>query len=398
MYAKVLYLQRGWIYVKNHQIFKFVRQVAEVVHVRRAVIPDAFSAVAPEMEAKREKSFCVLEYAKCSSVTAVQRSFRRQYGKEPPCKQSILRWYRQFKDTGCLCKGKSTGRPHVSDATVERVRESFVRSPKKSTNRASRELGIPQQTVWKILRRRLEFKPYRVQLLQHLTPDDNDRRLDFCSRMLEALEDGDVADKVIFSDEATFHLTGKVNRHNVRFWGTENPRAMVTIERDSPKVNVFCAMSNKKVYGPFFFSEKTVNGSIYLDMLQLWLFPQLAEDSTDFVYQHDGAPPHWSLDVRAYLNDELPHRWIGRVGANDLAFLPWPPRSPDLTPCDFFLWGHIKDIVYVPPLPQTIEELKQRISDALRNIDASTLHKVWNEFNYRLDVCRVTKGAHIEHL
>ena len=350
------------------------------------------------MATKQEKSFCVLEYARCTSVITVQRAFRREYGHEPPCKQSILRWYRQFKDTGCLCKGKSTGRPTVPDETVERVRESFVRSPQKSTARGSRELGIPQQTVWKILRRRLKFKSYRVQLLQHLEAEDYGRRLQFCTTMQEALEDEDFAAKLIFSDECTFHLSGVVNRHNVRIWGSQNPRAFVMLVRDSPKVNVFCAMSQTKVYGPFFFGEKTVTGTSYLDMLTLWLFPQLTEDSDNFVFQQDGAPPHWMLDVREYLNHELPNRWIGRVGADDQALIPWPPRSPDLTPCDFYLWGYIKDRVYVPPLPQTLVQLRERINNAVMAIDRTTLHNVWNELDYRLDVCRVTQGAHIEHL
>jgi hypothetical protein len=61
--------------------------------------------------------------------------------------------------------------------------------------------------------------------------------------MQEALEDEDFAAKLILSDEATFHLSGKVNRHNVRLWGTENPRAFIALERDSSKMNVFCATS-----------------------------------------------------------------------------------------------------------------------------------------------------------
>jgi hypothetical protein len=75
----------------------------------------------------------------------------------------------------------------------------------------------------------------------------------------------------VFSDEATFHLSGKVNRHNLRIWGMENPHATIEHELDSPKVNVFCAISRTKVYGPFFFMEKTVSGHSYLDMLQIWL-------------------------------------------------------------------------------------------------------------------------------
>ncbi|GBN05744.1 hypothetical protein AVEN_46340-1 [Araneus ventricosus] len=46
--------------------------------------------------------------------------------------------------------------------------------------------------------------------------------------------------------------------------------------------------------------------------------------------------------------EKLPHRWIGRAGLDDVPLLPWPPRSPDLTLCDFFLWGYVKDKVYVP--------------------------------------------------
>ena len=51
----------------------------------------------------------------------------------------------------------------------------------------------------------------------------------------------------------------------------------------------------------------------------------------------DGAPPHWStIIVRDWLNEKLPNRWIGRGTDTDLN-PKWPPRSPDLTLCDFFL-------------------------------------------------------------
>jgi hypothetical protein len=47
-------------------------------------------------------------------------------------------------------------------------------------------------------------------------------------------------------------------------------------------------------------------------------------------------------DVRRFLNESLPQRWIGRVGKEDVALQFWPPRSPDLKPCEFFLWGFVK--------------------------------------------------------
>jgi len=73
-------------------------------------------------------------------------------------------------------------------------------------------------------------------------------------------------------------------------------------------------------------------------------------------------------------------------------------HSPDATPCDFFLWGYIKDQVYVRPLPASILELKVRIRTAIETITADMLQTVWNELDYRVDVCRITNGAHTEHL
>ena len=61
-----------------------------------------------------------------------------------------------------------------------------------------------------------------------------------------------------------------------------------------------------------------------------------------------------------------------------------PPRSPDATPCDFF--------------PASIPELKVRIRTAIETITADMLQTVWNELDYRVDVCIITKGTHIEHL
>jgi len=86
---------------------------------------------------------------------------------------------------------------------------------------------------------------------------------------------------------------------------------------DLPKVNVFCAVSSCEVYGPFFFVETTVTSINYLDMLQLWLMPQLEEDGEDFIFQQDGALPHFHFDVRAHLNANLPGHWIGRASHNE---------------------------------------------------------------------------------
>ena len=73
----------------------------------------------------------------------------------------------------------------------------------------------------------------------------------------------------------------------------------------------------------------------------------------------------------------------------------WPPRSPDITPLEFFLWGYVTDKVFSKPVPD-ITNLKARITDASVTITEDILENTWREIGYRLDILRATKGAHVE--
>jgi hypothetical protein len=135
-----------------------------------------------------------------------------------------------------------------------------------------------------------------LQLIQKLKPNDPAKQLAFCEEVLGMMErDEGLSKGIIFSDKATFHLTGKVKGHNIWIWGSKKPVAVVEMECYSPKVNVFCAVSRRRVFSPFFV-EKSVTGQVYLKMLENWLMPQLAEED-EFIFQQDGAPPHWHMGV-----------------------------------------------------------------------------------------------------
>jgi hypothetical protein len=105
--------------------------------------------------------------------------------------------------------------------------------------------------------------------------------------------------------------------------------------------------------------EMTITGIVYLDTLQQFLIRQLDEGDQEgrIRFQQDGAPPHYLQEVLEYLNTRFPGRWICRV-----APIAWPPGSPDLTHLDLFLWGSVKDRVFVPPLPANVAELRTRVT------------------------------------
>jgi hypothetical protein len=90
------------------------------------------------------------------------------------------------------------------------------------------------------------------------------------------------------------------------------------------------------------------------------------------------------------LNEKFPNAWIGRGGP-----IPWPPRSPDLTPVDFFLWGYVKNCVYGEKIGD-LQHLWDRIATAIATVTPDIIQRTWHEIEYCLDVCRATNGAHIE--
>ena len=86
--------------------------------------------------------------------------------------------------------------------------------------------------------------------------------------MLHRLEsDPGFLKRVCFSDESTFHVSGLINRHNSRIWSSQNPHETYELERDSPKLIVWCGIMHDKIIDPFFFAEKSTTAQIYLDLL-----------------------------------------------------------------------------------------------------------------------------------
>ena len=74
----------------------------------------------------------------------------------------------------------------------------------------------------------------------------------------------------------------------------------------------------------------------------------------------------------------------------------WSPRSLDLTPADFFLWGLLKGKVY-KNTPRTIEQLKDAIRQEIQAINFDTLGKVFQNLEKRIQVCLDVKGDQFQH-
>ena len=90
------------------------------------------------------------------------------------------------------------------------------------------------------------------------------------------------------------------------------------------------------------------------------------KNSNKHIFMQDGSPTHWSTNVSKWLNENLPGRWIGRGGQQDCN-ISWTPRSPDITPLNYFLWGYIKSKVYVKNY-ENISDVKAAIISAFQEV------------------------------
>ena len=168
---------------------------------------------------------------------------------------------------------------------------------------------------------------------------------------------------ILFIDEATFTRNGINNTRNSHRWSHENPHG--TVETNFQRrfsINVWCGMIDDTLIGPVILDD-LITGQNYLDFLQNELPKQLQDvplaTRIAMYFQHDGASSHYTRHVMQHLNDTFPNRWIGRGST-----INWPPRSPDLTPLDFCLWGWMKSEVYRKKV-DTRDELLVNILDVI---------------------------------
>lgn len=268
-------------------------------------------------------------------------------------------------------------------------------NPHTSVRILADEVGTSKSTVHRILQS-YKYHPFKIHLLQELRPADYERRLEFIAIMQVILhEDPDIVNKIMWTDESRFHNNGVINRHNSHYWASENPHwVRETHFQTVWGINVWCGLFNGRIIGPYFF-EGTLTGERYLEFLQRDI-PELmaaiprAERDTMW-WQQDGAPAHNARIVTDHLNNVLPDRWIGTTGS-----IRWPPRSPDLSPLDYFLWGYLKAVVYNTP-PRTLEDLKNKIRQACNDITIDMIRNSNSrELIRRFEACVMSTGGHFE--
>ncbi|CAF3419729.1 unnamed protein product [Rotaria sp. Silwood2] len=305
---------------------------------------------------------------KFDSALVVKRKLWAEFGKNTPGETCIRDTFQRFCETATVEDREHSGRPsQITEEKIDEVSAVFENQPQSSVRPVARICSTSRTMAHRIMTEHLSLKPYKAQFLQQLYEEDMQDRVEMCKTLTPMLEDNHIQQNLFFSDVVTFYLNGLVNKHN-------------------------CAMSKNQLVRPYFFEDDTVNGENDLLMLQTFFIPEVKKlhKFRSIIFQQDGAPPHFSIDVRRFLDNHFPDRWIGRGSS-----IRWGPRSPDLTPLDFFLWVHVKKNVYKTPIKH-MAELKMRIDKEIKSIPKETLCNVFSDIAKRMDLCISVDGNHFD--
>lgn len=315
--------------------------------------------------------------------------------RRPPHFTYFGKLHRRIQTTGML-KRKYRREGQVDNDRNLDILLEVTNDPPTSLRQISSNLNVTYYWAQKTLKNH-KYHPYRFNISQTLHEGDSERRLLFCRWLLRNVEqDEHFAQKILWTDESCFTNCGVFNRNNHHHWSTENPDLVrETRNQTRFRVNVWCGMINDILLGPYFF-EGTLTAARYVEFLQnefeemLNGMPLIVR--RNMIFQQDGAPAHNARIARENLKEKFMNKWIGTHGP-----VNWPARSPDLSPLDYFLWGMLKNKVYVK-IPQSIEELQESVRVACSEISQLQLLHATSDTLRRSRLCVQQNGALFEQL
>lgn len=337
------------------------------------------------------------------NATEAVRLYQQKFPlRRLPDRRTFINVTRRLRENGNFVDDRRlNARPRDVRNVIENdVLEYFANNPQASTREAANTLGVSNHMViWRILKQNA-CHPYHFQKVQDLLPGDYLPREQFASWCLRReQENGLFIHNILFTDEACFTRTGLFNPHNFHAWQQENPHLVRKFQYQHRfSVNVWAGIIDDFLVGPYLMPNRLTgqNYEIFLREvlpLQLEDVPLIIRNRMWF--QHDGAPAHNSVAVRRHLDNVFNQHWIGRNGP-----IAWPARSPDMSPLDFYLWGHMKSMIYETPVESEMELVGRIVAAAgqIKDKHHEILPNVRDSLRRRYQLCVNVQGRHFEHL
>ena len=275
---------------------------------------------------------------------------------------------------------------------LDDVMAAIEDSPATNITDLAKRFKTSYRTMWRAVTEDLRYKSYKLQIRQLLTGPMKKKRVERSRILISQMKKGRVIK--FFSDEKKFVVDRCINRQTDR-WLARDPDDVPVVMKTKNPSSVMCLAvisSAGDVMPPHFFRAKeTVTKEVYLAVLKEKLVPWMVEVSArePFVFQQNGAPAHTSNLVQDWLRENLTRQ--GSFWPKEF----WPPSSPDLNPCDYFLWGVLERKVHATHHPN-LDSLRVSITENMADLDEDLVKKACSRFRPRLEAVIAAEGGYFE--
>lgn len=317
------------------------------------------------------------------------------YGDNVVTLKTVYKWYERFKNGHESVEDEQrSGRPSTSK-THENVQNvaQIVRANRRITIRElAEELNISYGSVQSILTDNLHMRRVSAKFVPRLLTDEQKaNRVSVCTELKDRLQaDPDFIAKIVTGDESWVYGYDPETKMQSSQWKTPNsPRPKKARQSKSQIKTMLIVFFDSEgiVRSEFVPRGTTVNSEFYKGLLQ-----RLRNDirrkrpekwANGFLLHHDNAPCHTSLLVREFL------------AKKNLPVCPHPPYSPDLAPCDFWLFPKIKTVLKGKRF-DTIPDIEIATKEQLKALPKEAFQKCFQSWIQRWDKCIFSQGEYFE--
>jgi histone-lysine N-methyltransferase SETMAR len=305
---------------------------------------DDMACSSSEVKQREYRPMIFYDWKKGLSANQCHESMCSAFGSSAPSMATITYWYREFvRGRRSFEDEDRPGRPVeiVTDEVVQRV-EKLVRYNRSITTREIAEsVGIGSAAVQTILHDRLALRKLSSRWVPHLLSEvEKQQRVDWCRFMLEKFEEGRSkrVGEILTGDETWVYKYDPETKHQSSVWVFENEDAPMKVIRsrsvDKRMVAVFFRRQGLVKAVPLV-EQATVTAHWYTTVCLPQVFAELQNTRPKtglrgILLHQDNASAHTAAVTMDFLHQ------------SDVQLLPHPPYSPDLAPCDFFLFPKVK--------------------------------------------------------
>lgn len=318
------------------------------------------------------------------------------FGDNAMSRARVFEWHKRFYEGREEVEDdERSGRPVTvrSDENVQKI-NGIVRTDRRLSIRMIADMvNTNRETVRQILHDELNMTKICAKMVpKNLTQEQKDHRKNICSDIMDRLkEQPDLLTNVVTCDETwIFQYDPETKRQSMHWKTPASPRMKkARMSKSRVKAMLIVFFDIKGVIMTEWVPEgQTVNQKYYIDTL-IKLREKIRKKRPDswkndsWILHQDNAPAHNALSVKQFLADKR------------IPVLEHPPYSPDLAPCDFYLFPKVKSALKGRHF-RSVEEVKAETAKLLKALTPEDLQHCFEQWQARMQRCIHRGGEYIE--